>query len=373
MESLRFLLYPFALIYGVAVYIRNILFDIGFLRTQSFPVWVISVGNLSVGGTGKSPHIEYLISILDRLSPRYKNMNIVPENTAVLSRGYGRKTSGFLLVNENSTAQEVGDEPKQVKEKFPTVNVAVDEKRARGVKKLLELNKNISLFLLDDAVQHRYVTPTFSILLTNYHKPFYEDHLLPAGRLREQRRGYKRADIIIVTRTPYNLPDVEKKIVIKKINPLTHQKVFFSSVVYDTPVAVYRDTAFSIPKIDKDTSIVLLTGIANSNDLRKSLLAQAKEVKHINYPDHHWYTLVDIMKVVDEFNKIENPNKIIITTEKDATRLHQASVIEQLGRLPIFYIPIHIKIREEQEFEEEIIRYLSSSKLYKPIEKAPQA
>jgi tetraacyldisaccharide 4'-kinase len=370
MESLRFLLYPFALLYGIAVYFRNMMFDIGILRSKSFPVWVISVGNLSVGGTGKSPHIEYLISILDKLSSSYKNMNITANHTAVLSRGYGRKTSGFLLVDENLTAQEVGDEPKQIKEKYKDVYVAVDEKRARGVKKLLEINKDINLFLLDDAVQHRYVTPTFSILLTNYHKPFYEDHLMPAGNLREQRRGYKRADIIIVTRTPQNLPDVEKKIVIKKINPLTHQKVFFSSVIYDAPVPVYSDSILT-PKLDKNTSVVLLTGIANSNDLRKSMLAQAKEVKHINYADHHQYTLVDIMKVVDTFNRIENPDKIIITTEKDAMRLHQSSVVEQLGKLPIFYIPIHIKIREEAEFEEQVLRYLSSSKLYKPIAKIP--
>ncbi len=343
MENLRFLLYPVALLYGIIVYCRNLMFDIGILRSKSFPVWVISVGNLSVGGTGKSPHIEYFIRILDRLSPKYINMDITASKTAILSRGYGRNTSGFHLVTETSTAQDVGDEPKQMKEKFKDVYVAVDEKRARGVKKLLEIDKNINLFLLDDAVQHRYVTPTFSILLTNFHKPFYEDHLLPVGRLREQKRGYKRADIIIVTRTPNKLLDVEKKMTVKKINPLTHQKVFFSSVVYEEPIAVYPGSSFEIPKIGKSTSVVLFTGIANSNDLRKGMQAQAKEVVHMNYPDHHWYSLVDIMKVVDAFNNIENPDKIIITTEKDAVRLHQSSVVEQLGKLPIFYIPIHIK------------------------------
>lgn len=368
MESLRFLLYPFSLLYGIGVYFRNLMFDIGILRSKSFPVWVISVGNLSVGGTGKSPHIEYFIRMLDKLSPRYKNMDITPSKTAILSRGYGRGTSGFQLVTENSTAQEVGDEPKQMKEKFKDVYVAVDEKRARGVKKLLEIDKHINLFLLDDAVQHRYVTPTFSILLTNYHKPFYSDHLLPVGRLREQKRGYKRADVIVVTRTPINLPDVEKKLTIKKINPLPHHKIFFSSVVYEEPVGVYPETSF-ISKIEKTTSVVLFTGIANSNDLRKSMLSKAKEVIHMNYPDHHWYSLVEIMKIVDAFNRIENPDKIIITTEKDAVRLHQASIIEQLGKLPIFYIPIHIKIHEEAEFEDQVIRYLSASHLYKPIEK----
>jgi tetraacyldisaccharide 4'-kinase len=192
---------------------------------------------------------------------------------------------------------------------------------------------------------------------------------LPVGRLREQKRGYKRADIIIVTRTPNKLLDVEKKMTVKKINPLTHQKVFFSSVVYEEPVAVYPGSSFEIPKIGKSTSVVLFTGIANSNDLRKGMLAQAKEVVHMNYPDHHWYSLVDIMKVVDAFNNIENPDKIIITTEKDAVRLHQSSVIEQLGKLPIFYIPIHIKMHEEAEFEELVMRFLSSSHLYKPIQK----
>jgi tetraacyldisaccharide 4'-kinase len=217
------------------------MFDIGILRSKSFPVWVISVGNLSVGGTGKSPHIEYFIRILDRLSPKYINMDITASKTAILSRGYGRNTSGFQLVTENSTAQDVGDEPKQMKEKFKDVYVAVDEKRARGVKKLLEIDKNINLFLLDDAVQHRYVTPTFSILLTNFHKPFYEDHLLPVGRLREQKRGYKRADIIIVTRTPNKLLDVEKKMTVKKINHLTNQKVFFSREEYEETVTVYNN------------------------------------------------------------------------------------------------------------------------------------
>jgi tetraacyldisaccharide 4'-kinase len=217
-------------------------------------------------------------------------------------------------------------------------------------------------------VQHRYVTPSFSILLTNYHRPFYEDHLLPVGRLREQKRGYKRADIIVVTRTPVNLLDVEKKMSIKKIDPLSNQKVFFSSVVYDEPLPVYpRSTP--APKIDKTTSVVLLTGIANSNDIRKDIEAKAKEVIHKNYPDHHWFSPVDIMKVVDAFNSMDNPDKIIITTEKDSVRLHQPALVEQLGKLPIFYIPIRVRIHDEQEFEALVIRYLNSFHLYKPLQK----
>ena len=371
MQTFRYLLYPFVLLYGIVAYFRNILFDIGLLPRRSFQAWVISVGNLSVGGTGKSPHIEYLIRIMEKLSPLYKNMNITAEHTAVLSRGYARATSGFLLVTENSTAQEAGDEPRQIKQKFKNVYVAVDEKRARGIKKLLEINKDINLFLLDDAMQHRYIRPAFSILLTNYYRPFYHDHLLPVGELREQKGGYKRADIIIVTRTPENIPDVEKKIIVKKINPLVHQKVFFSNVIYDAPAPVYKE--YGKPaKMSKSTSVLLFTGIANANDLRKHLIAQCKEVEHQSFRDHHWYSLVDILKIVDAFSKIDNPDKILITTEKDAVRLHQSAIKEQLGNLPVFYIPIHVKIKEEAEFEEEVLRYLNSWHLYKPIEKVAE-
>src|SRR6185312_10716069 len=202
MQGARILLYPFALLYRFVVVIRNIMFDAGILRSKKFPIWTISVGNLSVGGTGKSPHIEYLIRLLGNLSS-YKNLNISPERTAILSRGYGRSTSGFLLASENSSAQEIGDEPMQMKMKFKDIMIAVDEKRVRGITKLLELNKEINLVLLDDAFQHRYVQPSISILLTNYYKPFYEDSMMPTGSLREPVGGYRRADVIIVTRTQH--------------------------------------------------------------------------------------------------------------------------------------------------------------------------
>ncbi len=368
MKNLRLLLYPFALLYGIVAFIRNVLFDAGILRSKSYPVWVISVGNLSVGGTGKSPHVEYLIRLLGSISSKYANLHFTPSKTAVLSRGYGRRSSGFRIVTTGSSAEEAGDEPVQIKGKFQDVNVAVDEKRTRGIAKLLETKKDINLFLLDDSFQHRYVTPTVSILLTNYHKPFYEDHLLPAGTLREQRRGYRRADIIIVTRTPENLTDVEKKMTIKKINPLPNQNIFFSSIVYDPPIAVYGNSSAN-PKIQKDTSVVLLTGIANANDLKKYLQAGAKEVVHEEYRDHHQFTLVEIMKIKDIFNRMENPNKIIITTEKDSVRLHQSAIAEQLSGLPVFYIPVRVKMHDEAGFEELIIRYLNSFQLYKPLQR----
>ena len=367
MKNAKFLLYPFSFFYQMIVFVRNIMFDSGILRSQKFPIWTISVGNLSVGGTGKSPHIEYLIRLLGSLSS-YKNLHITPEHTAILSRGYGRNTSGYLLASENSTAQEIGDEPMQMRMKFKDVHIAVDEKRAHGIKKLLEMNKDINLVLLDDAYQHRYVKPSLSILLTNFYQPFYEDSMMPFGTLREPVGGYRRADIIIVTRTPHDILDVERKMIVKKINPFPHQKVFFSSVIYQEMTPVY-DVALLDRKVTKDTSIVLLTGIANANDFRKHLQKNAKEVVHISYPDHHWYSMVEIMKMVDIFNNISNPDKIIVTTEKDAARLHQSSIREQLEKLPVFYTPIQVKVKDEAAFEADIVRQLGSYQLYKPIQK----
>ncbi|HSY77343.1 MAG TPA: tetraacyldisaccharide 4'-kinase [Bacteroidia bacterium] len=367
MKNAKIFLYPFSLVYRVIVWFRNTMFDAGILRSQKFPIWSISVGNLSVGGTGKSPHIEYLIRLLGSLSS-YKNLHITPEHTAILSRGYGRSTSGFILASENSTAQEIGDEPMQMRLKFQDVYVAVDEKRVHGIKKLLEINKDINLILLDDAFQHRYVKPSLSILLTNYYQPFYEDSMMPFGTLREPMGGYRRADIIIVTRTPQTLLDVEKKMIIKKIKPFPHQKVFFSHVVYQDMTPVY-DVSLLGKTVTKETTVVLLTGIANANDFRKHLQKSAKEVIHISYPDHHWYSLVEIMKMIDIFNNVSNPDKIIITTEKDAARLHQSTMREQLEKLPVFYTPIQVKVKDEEGFEAEIVRQLGSYQLYNPIQK----
>ncbi|MGP8216018.1 MAG: tetraacyldisaccharide 4'-kinase [Bacteroidia bacterium] len=370
MKNAKILLYPFSLVYRVIIWVRNVMFDAGMLRSQKFPIWTISVGNLSVGGTGKSPHIEYLIRLLGSLSS-YKNLHITPEHTAILSRGYGRNTTGFILATENSTAKEIGDEPMQMLMKFKDVMIAVDEKRVRGIKKLLEINKDINLVLLDDAFQHRYVKPSLSILLTNFYYPFYEDSMMPFGTLREPADGYRRADIIIVTRTPTNLPDVEKKMITKKIKPFPHQKVFFSSVIYHDISPVF-DVSLLGRTITKNTSVVLLTGIANANDFRKHLQKMAKEVIHISYPDHHWYSMVEIMKMRDIYNELANPDKIIVTTEKDAARLHQASISEQLEKLPVFYTPIEVKVTDEAAFEAEIVRQLGSYQLYNPIQKIKQ-
>ena len=215
---MKYILYPFAFLYSIVVSTRNIFFDIGILRSHRFPLWVISIGNLSAGGTGKSPHSEYIARLFEKLSrTTYENLDLSFDKMGIISRGYGRVNKGFLLVNNSSNAREIGDEPMQLKKRLKDIYVGVDESRVRGIKILLSLNPQLRMMILDDGFQHRYVKPNLSILLTNYNDPFYNDTMLPAGLLREPKGGYKRAKIIIVTNTPLNITDVEKKLILKNL------------------------------------------------------------------------------------------------------------------------------------------------------------
>lgn len=368
MKTAKYILYPFAFLYGLIVTVRNLFFDLGILRSQRFPIWVISIGNLSVGGTGKSPHAEYLARLLERLTKNHENLDLPFNKIAILSRGYGRANGGFLLVNATSLATEVGDEPLQVKRKLNDVYVGVDEKRANGIKTLLSLNPGLRAIILDDAFQHRYVKRDLSILLTNYNTPFYRDHILPAGRLREPRRGYKRAQFIIVTNTPPLITDIEKKLILKDIAPKSKQMVFYSSIIYH-PIAPVFAVGSPIPQIDKNHSVLLLTGIANAHSLYNHLAEIARDVIHIPFPDHHVFHAADIAKVVKSFDTISNPNKIIITTEKDAMRLQAGSLVNNFGTVPVYYIPITVKVHEEEKLEQAIISSLHPLGTDKPIRK----
>lgn len=368
MKTLKYLVYPFSLLYGMIVTGRNFLFDIGIIRSHRFPLWVISIGNLSVGGTGKSPHAEYIARLLERLTKNYENLDLPFNKIAILSRGYGKANSGFLLVNTTSTAKEVGDEPLQLKRRLDDVYVGVDEKRVNGIKTLLTLNPTLRAIVLDDAFQHRYVKRDISILLTNYNAPFYKDCMLPAGRLREPRRGYKRAQFIIVTNTPPTITDIEKKLIQKDINPKHKQKVFYSSILYQPLVPVFTSSA-TIPEIDKNCSVVLLTGIANAHSLYNHLAEMARDVIHIPFPDHHVFNSSDIVKVSKSFDAISNPIKIIITTEKDAMRLQSGSLVTEFGAAPVYYLPITVKVHEEDKLEEAIISGLHPLGTDKPIRK----
>ncbi len=331
-------MYPLALLYSLVTKIRNKLYDINFYKSQSFEQpTIVSVGNIAVGGTGKTPHTEFLINHLS-------NTNKI----AVLSRGYRRKSTGFRYVTPNSEAKLSGDEPLQMAKKFPQTTVAVCEDRINGIKKITK-DKNINLILLDDAFQHRKITPHASILLTTYANPFFKDYFLPVGRLRDNKNQYKRADIIIITKCPNDISIDEKKIWQEKIKLQPNQKMFFSREKYLPLKGVFVDSDI---KIDENYDILAVSGIANSEKFVNYIKKQfSPKIKHLNYKDHKDFSPKDIQKIERMFFDIANENKVIITTEKDAVKLKDCNFSEKI-RDKIYYQPIKIEIffGEEQKF-----------------------
>ncbi len=362
MKLLRIIAYPFSILYGLLLFVRNKFYDWGIFRSTGFKIPVISVGNLSVGGTGKTPHIEYLLQLLN-----------ADYQTATLSRGYGRKTKGFLLSDTSSTASEIGDEPLQFKNKYPHIPVAVDEKRVRGVKHLLQLFPSLQAVLLDDAFQHRAIKPGLSIVLTDFSKPYFDDHVLPSGTLREFRSGIKRADIIIVTKCPEILLPIERARLEKSIKPKTHQQLYFSYIQYGEFLPFHKTTITPFSKayyFERHYSIVLLTGIANTQPLEYYLKDKAKAVVSVKFPDHHSFTVEDIENVRKIFDNIASANKILLTTEKDAMRLKTPELSEALNHMPLFYMPIEIKFHEKdarskdsggEDFNKQILDYVRTN------------
>ena len=308
MKLLRFLLFPFAILYDVITRVRNWFFNIGILKSTSFDIPVIAVGNLSVGGTGKSPQIEYLIRLLKD-----------DYNIAVLSRGYKRKTEGFQLVNDTHTAEDVGDEPLQFYKKFKTaITVAVDADRTNGIQQLLKRKNPPEVVLLDDAYQHRKVTASSYILLTKYSDLFVDDFLLPTGNLRESRRGAKRAKVIVVTKCPESLSKAAQEKIVRKLNPKPYQKVFFTTIAYDENLKGAED--LTIDDL-KDKEVLLVTGIANPTPLLSFLKEKKISFKYLNFPDHHNFTQQDIENIKKSYEALASQQKIILTTEKDYMRL----------------------------------------------------
>lgn len=352
MSFLRFLLFPAAAAYGIIIFFRNLFYDIRVLPYQEFERGVIVIGNLSAGGTGKTPMTEYIIRLLK------KNFYV-----ATLSRGYKRHTKGFRIAETGSTSFQVGDEPLQLKRKFPDIIVAVDENRSRGIKKLFSQYPQLNSILLDDAFQHRRIKAGLSVLLTDYNNMYYDDFLLPVGTLREWRAGKKRADVIVVTKCPDTLSPVEKRIIHKEINPEPHQHIFFSHIKYGELVPLFGN---SVHALEKNLSVILLAGISNPKPLEEFLKNKVKEIIPVYYPDHHEYSLMEINHLIEKFNEINNKNKVIITTEKDAMRLNQPGFIEILNKLPAYYIPIEITFdsssmgtNEKEEFNKIIIEYVA--------------
>lgn len=335
MKLLRFLLFPFAVLYDVITRIRNWFFNLGILKSTSFDIPVIAVGNLSVGGTGKSPQIEYLMRLL---KDNYK--------IAVLSRGYKRKTEGFQLVNDTHTAEDVGDEPLQFYKKFKNdITVAVDADRTNGIQQLLQNDIPPQVVLLDDAYQHRKVTASSYILLTKYNDLYVDDFLLPTGNLRESRRGAKRAKVIVVTKCPENLSKAAQEKIVRKINPKSYQKVFFTTIAYDENLKGTEELAVSDLK---EKEVLLVTGIANPKPLLNFLEEKGVSFKHLNFPDHHNFTQQDIENIKKSFEELPSEQKIILTTEKDYMRLE--GKIDGLN-----YISIKSKFLSEDEIFDSLV------------------
>jgi tetraacyldisaccharide 4'-kinase len=354
----RPLLLPLSLLYGLVVLIRNLLFDFRIMRSTRFKLPVISVGNITVGGTGKTPHVEYLVQLL-------KN----DFKLAVLSRGYKRKTKGFILASKKTGVADIGDEPLQIKLKFPDVNIAVEHNRVKGVRTLIERIPKLNLVILDDAYQHRYIRPGLSILLVDYNRPIFHDMLLPAGNLRESWHNAKRADIIIITKCPDHLSARERSDFFTKLHPGPKQKVFFTCYTYGTPVPVFpckhsRQDFGSYNYIRKSgAGIMLVTGIANPLPIRQFLEHNLHIDDELIFNDHHDYDLKDLQLIKIRFKTIELAEKCIIVTEKDAVRLRELDISDKSFRRSFYYIPVEVKFQAkgEKPFVKRVYKFLKKS------------
>ena len=347
-------LLPLSWFYGLGVGLRNMLFEMGVLKSHSYRTPVISVGNITVGGTGKTPHVEYLIRLLkDKI------------NVAVLSRGYKRKSHGFVMAEADTPMQTIGDEPFQMKQKFPEVTVAVDAKRTRGIERLTEdkSEKGVGVILLDDAFQHRYVKPGLNILLVDYHRLIVYDKLLPAGRLREPVKSKDRADIVIITKCPKDLKPMEFRVITKAMRLYPYQQLFFSRLEYDVPTRIFQDsdTPEAPASLDILTgkNVLLLTGIASPKQMKHDLSPMCAQLTPLVFGDHHQFKKKDVHCINETFSALPEP-KIIVTTEKDATRLTQVEGLSDEVRQNIYVLPIRISIMQDQEeeFKKRILDYV---------------
>ncbi len=343
-RSFRMLLLPFALLYGLIVTIRNWLFDKKIIRSATFNFPLICVGNLSVGGTGKSPMVEYLI---DMLKTDYK--------IATLSRGYKRKTKGYALANANTTALEIGDEPMQFHDKFPDVAVAVGEERMVAIPQLLQDRPDTQVIILDDAFQHRYVTAGLNILLSEYNNLFYQDWFLPSGDLRDQRKSYKRSHIIIITKCPVTITTEEKNKIAEEIHLIKKQQLFFTSIKYGKPYHILTKQPVSL---SQNVSVLLVCGIANPAPLKDYISGSCALYEELLYNDHHIFTIDDVKHILGKFEQLEGNRKLIITTEKDAVRLHKFD--KQVNNLPLYVLPVkpNFLFNEEEKFQKLVKQFI---------------
>ncbi len=348
LKSFRYLLFPISFIYGGIIWLRNRLFDKNLLKSTPFNFPLICVGNLAVGGTGKTPMTEYLIRLL-------KN----DFTTATLSRGYKRKTKGFGIANENTTALEIGDEPMQFHNKFPDITVAVGEERLVAIPQLLQEKPGTEVIILDDAFQHRSIKAGLNILLTEYKDLYTRDLMMPAGDLRDVRSSAKRAEIIIVTKCKSNLLPVEREAIVNELNPTATQTVYFTEIQYAPPYHLFKKSETSL---SPDADILLVCGIANPKPLKDFLTANFHSYDMLRFPDHHIFDSDDLKEIKKQFEKIRSANKMIITTEKDGVRMQKFE--SELTEFPIYVLPIRHKFlfNDGEKFNRQVVDFVRSFK-----------
>ena len=358
MELLKkLILYPLSILYGFITGVRNFLYNSGIIPSVEFHLPVICVGNITVGGTGKTPHTEYLVRLL------LKNFNV-----ATLSRGYKRKTRDFRIVTSASTVDEVGDEPLQIFRKFPDIMVTVDRKRVHGVRRILQENPGVEVIILDDAFQHRRIIPGFSILLSDFERLIVRDHMLPFGNLRESISNMRRADIILITKSPEDLSPIQRRLIVKEVDKAPYQNLYFTTLTYSDPMPVFENSDPVVSPRDmsifKDKGIVLITGIAHPLALKEHLRKTAGEVIHITFPDHYNFRQKDIDRVLKAYNDLQAKDKYLVTTEKDAVRLREFTNIAEPARSAFFFIPvgIHFLNDDRDEFDNLIVEYVRNNK-----------
>ncbi len=349
---IKILLLPFSILFGIGVRLRKLAYKTGLLKSITFDFPIISIGNLNVGGTGKSPHTSFIAGFLKDYI-----------HVAVLSRGYKRKTKGFHYVEVQHTVEDVGDEPLQLKLRQQDVIVAVNESRIQGVMRLIGDNPDLQTILMDDAYQHLAITPNLNILLTEFSNPYTNDFLLPFGKLRESASGYERADIIIVTKCPEILNEGNRLEWTQKLKPLPKQRLYFSYYKYGKPYYLFNsDYVYSLTE---ELEILVFCAIANTEYLEQYLETVVGKAKILQFPDHHYFTNAELGSLKVRFEQMEASQKIILTTEKDAMRLrlHQDYILEQ--RLPIFVLPIEVDFvfNEKERFQKDIQQFLLNFKV----------
>ncbi|MCF0192907.1 MAG: tetraacyldisaccharide 4'-kinase [Prevotella sp.] len=345
---MRFLLLPISWIYGLVIAVRNHLFDTNVLKRRSFNIPVISIGNITMCGTGKTPHTEYVLRLL-------KNSC----KTAVLSRGYKRLTKGYVLATSKTEMKDIGDEPFQMHRKFPDATVAVCEKRCEGVERLIE-DENIEAVILDDAYQHRYIEPGLNILLVDFHRPIYRDNLLPVGMLREPASAKSCAGIIIITKCPHDISPLDIRLCTNDIRTLAFQKLFFSTMDYMPLEPLFKKELPQMTLFDlKNVNILLVTAIGSPEHIVKDLEPYGAKFKELNYRDHHQFTEKEVYEINETYSFMSSP-KIVITTEKDATRLQNLNGFSNEMRKSTYVLPIKVKIMldQEDEFNRLILDYV---------------